>query len=231
MEKPNRIPLSEWDNSDKPREKMMASGKNSLSNAELLAILMGSGNTEETAVDLAKRILNDNQNNLVELSKKSISDLMKYKGIGEAKAISIISALEIGQRRRQADAVERKQVKSSSDVFEYLSVYLSDLNHEEFWVVLLNRANLIITQKSISEGGSTATVVDVKKIVKFAIDNYATGIILAHNHPSGNTKPSEQDAKLTEKIKKALEIFEITLLDHLIVCATTYYSFADEGML
>jgi DNA repair protein RadC len=229
MEQLKRIPISEWKDSDKPREKMISNGKNSLSDAELIAILMGSGNSKESAVDLAQRILSDNQNNLIELSRKSISDLTIYTGVGEAKAISILAALELGQRRRQAEVVERKQVKSSSDVFEYMSVYLSDLTHESFWVILLNRANNIITQKSVSEGGTTSTVVDIKMIAKYAIDNHATGVILAHNHPSGNTQPSEQDNKLTDKIKNALNIFDITLLDHIIVCSTKYYSYADEG--
>jgi DNA repair protein RadC len=229
MEHIKRIPISEWKDSDKPREKMISNGKNSLSDAELIAILMGSGNSKESAVDLAQRILSDNQNNLIELSRKSISDLTIYTGVGEAKAISILAALELGQRRRQAEVVERKQVKSSSDVFEYMSVYLSDLTHESFWVILLNRANNIITQKSVSEGGTTSTVVDIKMIAKYAIDNHATGVILAHNHPSGNTQPSEQDNKLTDKIKNALNIFDITLLDHIIVCSTKYYSYADEG--
>ncbi|MEI6347358.1 MAG: DNA repair protein RadC [Bacteroidota bacterium] len=229
MEHTKRIPISEWKDSDKPREKMISNGKNSLSDAELIAILMGSGNSKESAVDLAQRILSDNQNNLIELSRKSISDLTIYTGVGEAKAISILAALELGQRRRQAEVIERKQVKSSSDVFEYMSVYLSDLTHESFWVILLNRANNIITQKSVSEGGTTSTVVDIKMIAKYAIDNHATGVILAHNHPSGNTQPSEQDNKLTDKIKNALNIFDITLLDHIIVCSTKYYSYADEG--
>lgn len=223
------IPITSWNDSDKPREKMMLKGKAALTDAELIAILMGSGNTKETAVDLAKRILADNHNNLLELSKKSIANLMEYSGIGEAKAISIIAALELGQRRRQADVMQRKKVTSSGDVFNYLSLYLSDLSHEEFWVLLLNRANDILTHKQISEGGATATVVDVKKIARLAIENHAVGIILAHNHPSGNTQPSEQDRALTKKIKAALELFDITVLDHLIVCSSKYYSFADEG--
>ena len=225
----NKIPITAWDNSDKPREKMMLKGKGALSDAELVAILMGSGNTKETAVDLAKRILSDNNNNLLELSRKSISDLTKYSGVGEAKAISIIAALELGQRRRQASVIEKKKVTSSNDAFDYLSIYLSDLLHEEFWVIFLNRANEIISHKIIGEGGATSTVVDVKKIARLAIDHHATGLILAHNHPSGNLRPSEQDMDLTRKIKNALELFDISVLDHLIVCSSKFYSFADEG--
>lgn len=225
----NKIPITAWDNSDKPREKMMLKGKSALSDAELVAILMGSGNTKETAVDLAKRILSDNNNNLLELSRKSISDLTKYSGVGEAKAISIIAALELGQRRRQASVIEKKKVTSSNDAFDYLSIYLSDLLHEEFWVIFLNRANEIISHKIIGEGGATSTVVDVKKIARLAIDHHATGLILAHNHPSGNLRPSEQDMDLTRKIKNALELFDISVLDHLIVCSSKFYSFADEG--
>ncbi len=225
----NKIPITAWDNSDKPREKMMLKGKGALSDAELVAILMGSGNTKETAVDLAKRILSDNNNNLLELSRKSISDLTKYSGVGEAKAISIIAALELGQRRRQASVIEKKKVTSSNDAFDYLSIYLSDLLHEEFWVIFLNRANEIISHKIIGEGGATSTVVDVKKIARLAIDHHATGLILAHNHPSGNLRPSEQDVDLTRKIKNALELFDISVLDHLIVCSSKFYSFADEG--
>lgn len=223
------IPITEWHHSDKPREKMMMKGKSALTDAELLAILMGSGNVKETAVDLAKRILSDNQNNLLELSKKSIADLRKYSGVGDAKAISIIAAMELGQRRRQADALQRKKVTSSGDVFDYLSLHLSDLSHEEFWVLLLNRANEIITHKLVSEGGATATVVDVKKIARMALESHAVGVILAHNHPSGNIQPSEQDRFLTKKVKGALDLFDIVVLDHVIVCSSKYYSFADEG--
>jgi DNA repair protein RadC len=225
------IPITSWHDSDKPREKMMMKGKSALTDAELIAILMGSGNINETAVDLAKRIMADNHNNLLELSRKSIANLMDYSGIGEAKAISIIAALELGQRRRQADVLQRKKVTSSGDVFDYLSLHLSDLTHEEFWVLLLNRANEIISHKLVSEGGATATVVDVKKIARMALESHAVGVILAHNHPSGNIQPSDQDRTLTKKIKSALELFDVVVLDHVIVCSSKYYSFADEGSI
>jgi len=229
METSEKKPITAWSTMDKPREKMMAKGKQALSDAELIAILMGSGNTKETAVDLAKRILSDNKNNLIELSRKTIADLTKYNGIGEAKAISIIAALELGQRRRQSDVLERNQIKSSCDAFEYMSLYLSDLTHEEFWVLLLNRANQIIAQKAIGKGGLSSTSVDLKTIFKYALDQQASSIILAHNHPSGNTNPSSQDEQLTKKIISAAKILDITVFDHLIIAGNTYYSFADQG--
>jgi DNA repair protein RadC len=231
METPQRIPITAWDDSDKPREKMLLKGKSALSDAELIAILMGSGNTKETAVDLAKRILSENQNNLLELSRKSIAELTRYNGIGEAKAISIIAALELGQRRRQSEVIERKKITSSHDVFEYMSLYLSDLNHEEFWILLLNRANQVIAQQMIGQGGISSTAVDLKKIFKQVLDYQASGIILAHNHPSGNLKPSDQDNLLTKKIAEAAKLMEISVLDHLIISANSYYSYADEGNL
>lgn len=231
MEAPEKIPITAWDNSDKPREKMMLKGKSALSDAELIAILMGSGNTKETAVDLAKRILNDNQNNILELSRKTISELTKYSGIGEAKAISIIAALELGQRRRQSEVLERPKVTSSHDAFEYMSLYLSDLNHEEFWILLLNRANQIIGQQLIGQGGISSTAVDLKVIFKYALDYQASNIILAHNHPSGNLNPSDQDNALTQKIVNAGKLMEVSVLDHLIITSNSYYSYADEGNL
>ncbi len=231
MDTPEKIPITAWDDSDKPREKMMLKGKSALSDAELIAILMGSGNTKETAVDLAKRILKENQNNLLELSRKSIAELTRYNGIGEAKAISIIAALELGQRRRQSEVIERNKIASSHDAFEYMSLYLSDLNHEEFWILLLNRANQVIAQQMIGQGGISSTAVDMKKIFKQAFDYQASGIILAHNHPSGNLRPSDQDNMLTQKIAEAAKLMEISVLDHLIISANSYYSYADEGKL
>ena len=231
METPEKIPITAWNDSDKPREKMMLKGKNALSDAELIAILMRSGNTKENAVDLAKRILNENQNNLLELSRKSITDLTRYTGIGEAKAMAIIAALELGQRRRQSEVIERKKITSSHDAFEYMSLYLSDLNHEEFWILLLNRANQVIAQQVIGQGGVSSTAVDLKKIFKQVFNYQASGIILAHNHPSGNINPSGQDNLLTRKISEAAKLMEINILDHLIISANSYYSYADEGNL
>ncbi len=231
MKTPEKIPITAWDDSDKPREKMMLKGKNALSDAELIAILMRSGNKKENAVDLAKRILNENQNNLLELSRKSITDLTRYTGIGEAKAMAIIAALELGQRRRQSEVVERKKITSSHDAFEYMSLYLSDLNHEEFWILLLNRANQVIAQQMIGQGGISSTAVDLKKIFKQVFNYQASGVILTHNHPSGNINPSDQDNLLTRKISEAAKLMEINILDHLIISANSYYSYADEGNL
>ena len=231
MKTPEKIPITAWDDSDKPREKMMLKGKNALSDAELIAILMRSGNKKENAVDLAKRILNENQNNLLELSRKSITDLTRYTGIGEAKAMAIIAALELGQRRRQSEVVERKKITSSHDAFEYMSLYLSDLNHEEFWILLLNRANQVIAQQMIGQGGISSTAVDLKKIFKQVFNYQASGVILTHNHPSGKINPSDQDNLLTRKISEAAKLMEINILDHLIISANSYYSYADEGNL
>lgn len=209
----------------------MLKGKAALSDAELIAILMGSGNREESAVDLAKRILTNVQNNLIELSRMSVADLSKYKGIGQAKAISIVAALELGQRRRGAEAIQKKRIQSSGDAFEIFHMYIGDEVYERFMMILLNRANDVLKTVSISEGGTAGTVVDPKKIFKMALDNNAAAIILGHNHPSGNLKPSEEDVKLTRKIKTAGNVLDIDVLDHVIVGMNMYYSFADEGLM
>jgi DNA repair protein RadC len=224
-------PIREWAEDDRPREKLLLKGRQSLSDAELIAILMGSGSRNESAVDLAKRILKESSENLMELSKLSVQDLMKFKGVGEAKAISIIAALELGKRRRGAEALERKKISSSKDVFEYFSSIMGDLNYEMFYIVLLNRANSVIRGIQISEGGISGTVADPKKIFKLALDHNATSIILCHNHPSGNVKPSQDDIALTKKIKKAGETMDISVLDHIILGDEKYYSFADEGIM
>ena len=227
----NKISIKNWAEDDKPREKLLLKGKSVLSDSELIAILIGSGNTEESAVDLSKRILSDLNDNLIQLSKLSVVDLMKYKGIGEAKAITIIAALELGKRRRSSEVLVKKGIKSSNDVFEAFQDVLSDVNHEEFWVLLLNRANKIIKRVCISEGGFAGTVADPKKIFKIALENNASSIIICHNHPSGNIKPSEADIKLTKKLKEVGSNLELAVLDHLIVGDEKYYSFADEGIL
>lgn len=209
----------------------MLKGKAALSDAELIAILMGSGNREETAVDLAKRILDDVQNNLIELSRLSVNELSKYKGIGEAKAIGIVAALELGRRRRGAEALKKKRIQTSGDAFEIFHMYIGDEVYEQFMMIVLNRANDVLKTVSISEGGTSGTIVDLKKIFKMALDNNAAAIILGHNHPSGNMKPSEQDIKLTRKIKGAGKVLDIDVLDHIILGMNKYYSFADEGMM
>lgn len=224
-----RKSIKNWAADDRPREKLLSKGIETLSDAELIAILIGSGNRNESAVELSKRILSDNKNNLNELAKLSISDLQKYKGIGEAKAISIVAALEVGKRRNISEVIERKQIKSSKDIFEIFGQKLGDLPYEEFWLVILNRANKIIEMKRISAGGVSGTVTDVKIILKAAIEKTASGIIVCHNHPSGNIKPSTADINLTKKIKAACELVDISFLDHIIVSFNNYYSFTDEG--
>ncbi len=225
------LSIKQWSEDDRPREKLLLKGKNALSDAELIAILFSTGNRNETAVDLAKKVLNSINGNLVELSKLNIKDLQKFKGIGEAKAISLLAALELGRRRRESEVYERKIISSSKDVFEFFQSQLSDKAYEEFWILLLNRANKIINKHCISEGGISGTVVDPKKIFKIALENNASSIILCHNHPSGNIKPSEQDISLTKKIKEGGHILDIQVTDHLIACDKSYFSFADEGIL
>lgn len=227
----NYISIREWAEDDRPREKLILKGRQSLSDAELIAILMGSGSRNESAVDLAKRILRDASDNLLELSKLSVKDLMKYKGVGEAKAISIIAALELGRRRRGAEALDRKKITSSKDVFEYFVSLFGDQNYELFYILLLNRANKIIRHIEISEGGISGTVADPKKIFKMALENNATSIILSHNHPSGSVKPSDADIRLTKKLKNAGEMLDVPVLDHIIIGDEKYYSFADEGII
>lgn len=224
-------PIREWAESDRPREKLLLKGKQSLSDAELIAILMGSGSRNESAVDLAKRILKSSSDNLIELSKLGVNDLIKFKGVGEAKAISIIAALELGKRRRGAEALEKKKITSSHDVFEYFSGILGDSNYEAFYILLLNRANKVIREIMISEGGFSGTVADPKKIFKIALEYNASGLILCHNHPSGNIQPSDADIKLTKKLRSAGEMLDLPVIDHIIIGEENYYSFADENTL
>ncbi|MDP2724088.1 MAG: DNA repair protein RadC [Bacteroidales bacterium] len=225
-----KIPIRQWSEDDRPREKMMLKGKGQLSKAELIAILIGSGNTDESAVALSKRILNSVDNNLAELSRLSISDLSRFKGIGSAKAISIVAALELGRRRRADDVlINQKKITSSLDAYNLLYADLSDKYHEEFWVLLLDRANKVIRKVNISEGGLAGTVADPKKIFQLALEQHASGIILAHNHPSNNLLPSSNDMDLTKKIVSGGKSLDINILDHLIIGNDKFYSFADEG--
>jgi len=217
---------------DRPREKLMLKGRSALTDAELIAILIGSGNTKETAVQLSQRILASVNHNLNELGKLTINDLTKFKGIGEAKAISIIAAAELGRRRKESDINQKTKIKSSNDAFQELLPDLSDLAHEEFWILLLNRANEVLAKINVSKGGTTGTVVDGKIIMKHAIEMpRCCGIVLAHNHPSGNLRPSEADIKITHKLREIAAFIDINLVDHIIVGENAYYSFADEGML
>ena len=230
-EQNQKLPISQWAEDDRPREKLMTKGKGQLSKAELIAILIGSGNREESAVQLAQNILNSIGNNLAELSNLSINNLKKFKGIGEAKAISIVAALELGKRRLSEDVLVRKKIKSSEDAFHLLYAELSDKTYEEFWVLMLDRANQVIKKINISEGGMAGTVADPKKIFKMALDSNASSIILAHNHPSNNLKPSQNDIDLTKKLKGAGKLLDVEVLDHLIIGNDSYYSFADESTL
>ena len=223
--------IKSWAEEDRPREKMLAKGKEALSNAELIAILIGSGNSKETAVDLSKRILHDNKDNLIELSRLTINDLMKYNGIGEAKAVTIAAALELGRRRRFSEALEKPSIKNSQVAYECFYAHLSDLNHEQFWIMLLNNANKVIKLVKIGVGGMTGTTADPKKIFKCALENNAASIMLCHNHPSGNIFPSNADKQITNNFVKAGQFLEIKILDHIIIGNDNYFSFADEGLL
>ncbi|MDQ1167580.1 DNA repair protein RadC [Flavobacterium sp. SORGH_AS_0622] len=228
MEKSN-FPITDWSEDDKPREKLMLKGKEVLSDAELIAILIGSGSRNESAVSLSKRILSS-AGNLNALGKLSISSLMQFKGVGEAKAISIVAALELGRRQRSEDALIFKKISSSKAVFEIMQPIIGELPHEEFWVLFLNNSNSVISKSQLSKGGITGTVVDVRLVFKLAMENGATGLILCHNHPSGNLNPSDADKQITRKIKLAGESLDVKVLDHLIITESKYYSFVDEGI-
>ena len=216
---------------DRPREKFLLKGKSALSDSELLAIILGSGNTQESAVELSRRILKSVDNNWQKLSLLSIKDLMKFKGIGEAKAISVAAALEIGRRKASQEIPEKVSIKSSADAYTVFLEHLSDLRTEEFWVIFLNQKNQIIYKSQISKGGITGTIVDVRVLFKIALEHFATSIIVAHNHPTGNLKPSEADLKITKNIKSAGEILNIKLADHLIIGENAFFSFQDQGLL
>lgn len=226
-----KLSIKSWAEADRPREKLLAKGKSALSEAELIAILIGSGNTEESAVELSKKILSSVENNLVELGKLTVNDLCKFKGIGEAKAISIIAALELGRRRNEQTTPERESITTSRQAFNLLHPILADLPHEEFWLIFLNRANKVIKKHPVSKGGVAGTVVDAKMIFKPAVEYLASSVILCHNHPSGNRTPSQEDIALTRKIKEAGRALDISVHDHIIIANDAYYSFADEGLI
>jgi DNA repair protein RadC len=223
--------IKQWAEEDRPREKLMLKGKNALSDAELIAILISSGNDEESAVGLSRRILEGSQNNLLELAKLNVNDLKKFRGIGEAKALSIIAALELGRRRQRSSALEKPILTTTVQAYDYIQASLSDLGHEEFVVVYLNKAMKVLAHDTLSRGGIAGTVVDVRIVIKSALEKLASSIIVAHNHPSGNLKPSAMDIDMTKKLKAACAIMDIELRDHLIVGHNTYYSFLDNGML
>ncbi len=226
-----KLSIKNWSEDDRPREKLLNKGIQSLSDAELIAILIGSGSPQESAVELAKRILNASQNNLHLLGKLSVADLQKFHGIGVAKAVTIIAALELGRRRKVSDIMQRKQITSSRDAFEVFHSLLADIQHEEFWLMILNTANKMLETLKISQGGLSGTVVDIKIIMQKAIEKNASAIIVCHNHPSGNNKPSNADIKLTKKIQQACQLMDIRFLDHIIVADKDFYSFADQGLI
>lgn len=220
-----------WAEADRPREKLLIHGRTVLSDAELIAILIGSGTQSLSAIDVGKNILTGVNNDLNHLAKFSVKEFMKFKGIGQAKAISIIAALELGRRRKESAVQEKPKIVSSQDAYDLLKSVMLDLHHEEFWVIMLNRANRVIRMKRVSSGGISGTVADVKIIFKEAIDQLASALILSHNHPSGNRNPSEQDIRLTRKMKESGQLLDIPVLDHIIFAEDKYYSFADEAML
>jgi len=229
--KSGNLKITHWAEEDRPREKLLLKGRAALSDAELIGILLGSGTVSLTAVDLAKHILHAVGNDLNELARLSVEDLKKFKGIGEAKAITIVSALELGRRRKETEGNKKVVISSSDDVYKIMKPHLMDLPHEEFWVILLNRANMVLKKQPISSGGVSGTIADPKIIFKLGLENLASGIILVHNHPSGNIKPSEADINLTKKLKDGGRLLEMPVLDHLIFTNLNYYSFADEGKL
>ena len=226
-----KLTIKSWAIDDRPREKLVAKGKSTLSDAELIAILIGSGNRQESAVALSKRMLQSVDGNINGLAKLSVEKLTTFKGIGEAKAISIITALELGKRRQLETAMEKPKITSSVAVFNLLQPIIGDLEHEEFWVLFLNNSNKVVAKNQISKGGLTATVVDVRLLFKRALELAAVAIIVCHNHPSGKLQPSDADQQLTQKINEAGTTLDIKLLDHLIITEKAYFSFADENLL
>lgn len=226
-----KLGIKLWAEEDRPREKLLLHGRRHLTDAELIAILIGSGNRNETAVDLSKRILAFYDHNLTKIGKASIQDLSKFKGIGEAKAIAIIAGLELGLRRKETLEEQIIQVTTSTDVFKYLSATFVDLNHEEFWILILNRSNHITGKFLISKGGQAGTVADPKIIFKVALENNAANIVLAHNHPSGNLKPSDSDNKLTRDLVASGNMLGLFVIDHLIFANRNYYSYKDEDLI
>ena len=223
--------IKSWSPEDRPREKLILKGKSALSDAELIAILLGSGTQAMSAVELAKKILQPADNNLHELARFTVRDLTRIKGIGQAKALTIVAALELGRRRKDLDAKEKERITGSRDAYNLLKSDLMDITHEEFWILLLNRANRVMRKLQVSQGGVSGTVADPKIIFKHALDELASAIILAHNHPSGNLNASQADLDLTKKLKEAGKLLDIQVLDHLIVAGQKYFSFADEGLM
>ncbi len=226
-----KLSIKEWAVEDRPREKLLHNGVKNLSSAELLAVIIGSGNKKQSAVELAQSILAGCNNDLNQLAKKTVRELMQLKGIGEAKAVSIVAALELGRRQKAFTSRQKSRITCSRDAFEYLLPFVEELGHEEFWVIFMNRANKILEAKNVSSGGITGTVFDIRLVLKEALQIEAVGLILCHNHPSGNTHPSQSDKDLTAKARKAAQLMNINVLDHLIIAGSSYFSFADEGII
>lgn len=231
MGEEKKLTIKSWSENDQPREKLLKQGRKNLSDAELIAILIGSGSKNESAVSLSQRILSSVDNNLHSLGQLEASDLLQFKGIGEAKAITIIAALELGRRRKEVSPKEKLKIRSSSDIYNILESDFQDLKIEEFKILLLDRSLQVLSQHNISVGGVAGTVVDAKTIFKLAITNLASSIVLAHNHPSGNLTPSQQDLRVTEKLVEAGKMLDITITDHLIISEKGYYSFADNNLI
>lgn len=223
--------IKAWAEADRPREKLMNSGRHTLSDSELLAILIRSGSRDETAVELSRRILRESNNDLTKLSRLSVQELSGFKGMGTVKAITIVAALELGRRRRLAEATEQRRISSSKEVAALFLPLLNDLPYEEFWTLLLNRNNQVLSQYQVSKGGISGTIVDPRLIFKKAVECMASGVILCHNHPSGNRQPSDADLQLTKKLKEGGRLLDIQVLDHLIIAGESYFSFADEGKM
>ena len=231
MEKYSNLTIKDWAVEDRPREKLVKKGVQSLSDAEIIALLIGSGTRNESAVELSKKVLKSANNNLNELGKLNIHDLTKMKGIGDAKAITILAALELGRRRKISEIMTKKKITQSKDVFELFQPTIGDLPYEEFWILLLNKSNRIIEKIKISQGGVSGTVIDIKIILKHAIEKLASSIILCHNHPSGNKAPSNADDAITNKLKTGAKLLDIHVIDHVIVADVEYFSYADERKL
>src|SRR5690554_5975713 len=231
MNEYKKLNIKDWAVEDRPREKLLSGGARSLSDAELLAILISSGNLNETAVELSRRILGSVNNNLNELARRGIDYLKSFKGIGEAKAVAIIAALELAKRRKEAEVFVNRKITCSRDAADYFMPLLGDLPHEEFWVMLLDRGNKIIDHLMVSQGGISGTLIDVRLILKSTLEKFAVSLILCHNHPSGTMEASDADVKITRKIKQAAEMMDVMVLDHIIIGQSRYLSFADDGML
>ena len=231
MSENNRLSIKQWKEDDRPREKLLLKGRSSLTDVELLAILIGSGTRDQSAVELARQLMQLNENKLDVLAKRGVKELCRVKGIGTARAINIISAMELSRRRSFSDLARQDVIRSSEDVYTLMKPEMLDLKAEQFWVILLNRRNGVLRKLPVSSGGITGTVVDPRIIFKEALDHYACSLILVHNHPSGNIKPSNEDISLTRSLKKAGEVIEIQVLDHIIFSNSRYFSFADEGMM